>query len=187
VKSVVNQFCLTTNSLRWPRNDAAVSAEGALSTLAFVSWLRRHGTRGSVLSRAAPSAVRRRRNMNCYFHISTVFRMRRETLRVFFAIRAVDGLRKGFPKGFVEQAELSLLRLLWSSRRQVLRIALCLLEKQYGIGAAKGQCNATRPGRIHGRRDLPTVRFGWLGRRRARSTGSRDCPPSARSGRVARE
>jgi hypothetical protein len=29
--------------------------EGALSTRAFVSWLRRHGTRGSVLSRAAPS------------------------------------------------------------------------------------------------------------------------------------
>jgi hypothetical protein len=42
-------------------------------------------------------------------------------------------------------------------------------------------------GRIHGRRDRPTVRFAWLGRRRARSTGSRDCPPSARSGRVARE
>jgi hypothetical protein len=98
VKSVVNQFCLTTTSLRWPRNDAAVSAEGALSTRAFVSWLRRHGTRGSVRSRAAPSAVRRRRNMNCYFHISTVFRMRRETLRFFFAIRAGAGLRRDFRK-----------------------------------------------------------------------------------------
>ena len=43
VESVVNQLGLTTNSLRWPRNDAAVSAEGALSTRAFVSWLRRHG------------------------------------------------------------------------------------------------------------------------------------------------
>jgi len=30
--------------------------------------------------------------MNCYFHISTVFRMRRETLRVFFAISAGAGL-----------------------------------------------------------------------------------------------
>jgi hypothetical protein len=86
VESVVNQFCLTMSSLRWPRNDAAVSAEGALNTRAFVSWLRRHGKSGSVLSRAAPSAVRRRRNMNCYFHISTVFRMRREALRFFFQL-----------------------------------------------------------------------------------------------------
>jgi hypothetical protein len=96
VESVVNQFCLTMSSLRWLRNDAAVSAEGALSTRAFVSWLRRHGKSSSVLSRAAPSAVRRRRNMNCYFHISTVFRRRRETLRVFFAIRAGAGLRRDF-------------------------------------------------------------------------------------------
>jgi hypothetical protein len=35
VESVANQFCLTTNSLRSPRNDAAVSAEGALGTRAF--------------------------------------------------------------------------------------------------------------------------------------------------------
>ena len=98
MESVVNQFCLTMSSLRWPRNDAAVSAKGALSTRAFVSWLRRHGKSSSVLSRAAPSAVRRRRNMNCYFHISTVFRMRRETLRVFFAIRAGAGLRRDFRK-----------------------------------------------------------------------------------------
>jgi hypothetical protein len=42
-------------------------------------------------------------------------------------------------------------------------------------------------GRSHSRRDLPSVRFAWLGRRRAGSTGSRDCPPSARPGRVARE
>ena len=89
---------VTMSSLRWPRNDAAVSAKGALSTRAFVSWLRRHGKSGSVLSRAAPSAVRRRRNMNCYFHISTVFRMRREALRVFFAIRAGAGLRRDFRK-----------------------------------------------------------------------------------------
>jgi hypothetical protein len=32
---VVNQFCLTMHSLRGPRNDAAVSAEGTLSTRAF--------------------------------------------------------------------------------------------------------------------------------------------------------
>jgi hypothetical protein len=32
---VVNQFCLTMHSLRGPRNDAAVSAEGAPSTRAF--------------------------------------------------------------------------------------------------------------------------------------------------------
>ena len=97
MESVVNQLCLTTNSLRWPRNDATVSAEGALSTRAFVSWLRRHGTRGSVLSRAAPSAVRRRRNMNCYFHTSTVCRMRRETLRIFLQLgRVPTGLLMGY-------------------------------------------------------------------------------------------
>jgi hypothetical protein len=47
--------------------------------------------------------------MNCYFHISTVFRMRRETLRVFLQLGRAPDL-EGFPKDFVEQAELSLLR-----------------------------------------------------------------------------
>jgi hypothetical protein len=46
--------------------------------------------------------------MNCYFHISTVFRMRRETLRFFFAIRAAAGLRRDFRKVFVDNGPVTL-------------------------------------------------------------------------------
>jgi hypothetical protein len=51
-ESVVNQFCLTMHSLRGPRNDGARKALGGF--VLSVSWWWRHGTRGSVLSRAAP-------------------------------------------------------------------------------------------------------------------------------------
>jgi hypothetical protein len=57
-------------------NNAAVRAEGALSARAFFKLVaaarnERFGAKpGSV-------AVRRRRSMNCYFHSSTVFRIRR--------------------------------------------------------------------------------------------------------------
>ena len=80
-----NQFCLTMNSLRWPRNDAAVSAEGAPSScfrklVATAQNPRFDAKPGSAVE------VRRRRKRNCYFHSSTVRRMRRETLRVFFQL-----------------------------------------------------------------------------------------------------
>jgi hypothetical protein len=61
----------------------------------------------SVLSRAAPSAVRRRRNMNCYFHISTVFRMRRETLRFFLQLGQPPDLG-GISERFLWITDLSL-------------------------------------------------------------------------------
>jgi hypothetical protein len=77
VESVVNQFRLTINRLRSPRNDAAVSAEGALGARALCKLVvvARKQEFGAKPSSAV--AVRRRRKMNCYFHTSTVFRMRR--------------------------------------------------------------------------------------------------------------
>jgi hypothetical protein len=66
-------------SLRWPRNVEAVSAEGALSTRAFCKLVAaaRKERFGAKLDSAV--AMKRRRNMNCYFHSSTVCGMRRET------------------------------------------------------------------------------------------------------------
>jgi hypothetical protein len=55
VERVESQFCLTMNSLRGPRKDAAVSAESALSTHAFCKLIAAHGNSGSVRSRAGPS------------------------------------------------------------------------------------------------------------------------------------
>jgi len=85
---------LTTNSLRSPRNDAAVSAQGALGTRAFCKLVAAARNPRFGAKPGSAVAVRRRRNMNCYFHTSTVCRMRRETLRIFFAIRA------GAPPGY---------------------------------------------------------------------------------------
>ena len=76
------------HSLRGPRNDAAVSAEGALSTRALCKLVA--AARNPRLGAKPGSAVvvRQRRNMNCYFHSSTVSRMRRktETLRIFLQL-----------------------------------------------------------------------------------------------------
>jgi hypothetical protein len=63
-----------------------MQAETHSAFVITVSWLRRHGTRSSVQSRAAPSEFRRLWQVISYFHISTVFRKRREALRVYFAI-----------------------------------------------------------------------------------------------------
>ncbi len=60
-----------------------VSGEVFWALVLPLRWLRRHGTCGSVLSRAASPREARRR-MNCYFHSSTVFQMRRETLKIYF-------------------------------------------------------------------------------------------------------
>jgi hypothetical protein len=89
VESVANQFCLTTNSLRSPRNDAAVSAEGALGTRAFCKLVAAARNPRFGAKPGSAVAVRRRRNMNCYFHTSTVCRMRRETLRIFLQLGRV--------------------------------------------------------------------------------------------------
>ena len=84
MESVVNQFCLTMNGLRSPRNDAAISAEGALGTRALCKLVVAARKQQFGAKPSSAVAVRRRRKMNCYFHTSTVFRMRRETLRIFF-------------------------------------------------------------------------------------------------------
>jgi hypothetical protein len=92
VESVVNQFCLTTNSLRGPRNDAAVGAQGALGTRAFCKPVAAARNPRFGAEPGSAFAVKRRRNMNCYFHSSTVFRMRRGTLRVFLQLGRAPSL-----------------------------------------------------------------------------------------------
>jgi hypothetical protein len=60
------------------------SAEGARRTRAFRKLVAAARNPRFGAKPGSAVAVRRRRNMNCYFHSSTVCRMRRETLRVFF-------------------------------------------------------------------------------------------------------
>jgi hypothetical protein len=76
------------HSLQGPRNDAGVSAEGALSTRAFCKLMTaaRNPRFGAKPDSAV--AVRRRRNMNCYFHSSTVLSDPSIGFEAFFAIRA---------------------------------------------------------------------------------------------------
>ena len=88
-ESVVNQFCLTMHSLRGP--EKRYSAEGARGIRAFrklVVAAARNLRFGAKPGSAV--AVRRRRNMNCYFHTSTVCRMRREALRIFLQLGRVS-------------------------------------------------------------------------------------------------
>jgi hypothetical protein len=60
------------------------SAEGARRTRAFRKLVAAARNPRFGAKPGSAVAVRRRRNMNCYFHSSTVCRMRRETLRLFF-------------------------------------------------------------------------------------------------------
>src|SRR5450631_551984 len=76
------------NSLRSPRDDAAVSAESVQGTRALcesVAASRNLRFGGKPSSAVAAS---RRRNMHCYSHSSTDFQTRRETFRVYFCVWA---------------------------------------------------------------------------------------------------
>ena len=89
-EALQTSFCLTMNSLRSPRNDAAVNAESVLGTRALCKLVA--AARNPRFGAKPGSAVRmrRRRNMNCYFHSSTVCRMRRETSRIFFCNQDIN-------------------------------------------------------------------------------------------------
>jgi hypothetical protein len=58
-----------------------------LALVLSVSWWRRQGKSGSVRKPGRAVVARRRWQMNRYFHISTVFRVRREALRNYFVLK----------------------------------------------------------------------------------------------------
>jgi hypothetical protein len=76
---------LAMGSLRWPRRDATGSA---LSTRAFCKLVAAARKEQFGAKPGSAVAFRRRWQVNSYFHISTVFRKRREALRIYFTIGA---------------------------------------------------------------------------------------------------
>jgi hypothetical protein len=82
------------NNAQLTRARETIRAEGARRIRAFRKLVAAARNPRFGAKPGSAVAVRRRRNMNCYFHSSTVCRMRRETLRVFFASRAGVTLRR---------------------------------------------------------------------------------------------
>jgi hypothetical protein len=74
--------------------------ESVVLVLLAMGWWWRHGKSSSVQSRAAPSEFRRRWQVISYFHMSTVFRKRREAWRVYFAI-GFGTVTLGFEKQYI--------------------------------------------------------------------------------------
>ena len=84
MERVIKPLCLTMNSLRSPKDDAAASAESVQGTRALCELVAASRNLRFGAKPSSAVAVSRRRNMNCYSHSSTVSQTRRETFRIYF-------------------------------------------------------------------------------------------------------